>query len=218
VLFDMDGTLVDSEKVWEVALHELAASYGGRLSPAARRAMVGTSMPETMAILHDDLGQPWRDAAVGAAWLEDRVVELFASGLQWRPGALGLLTAVRSAGIPTALVTSTGRRLVDVALVSMGPEHFDAVVCGDEVAAAKPDPTPYRTAAALLDVPVAECVAVEDSPTGVASARAAGVAVVAVPGEVPLPAAEGVLILESLVDVDLDVLAGVLPAPPAAAP
>ena len=75
VLFDMDGTLIDSEKLWDVALEELAAHYGGRLSTAARRAMVGTSMAETLAILHADIGQPWRDAAASAAWLERRVAE-----------------------------------------------------------------------------------------------------------------------------------------------
>jgi HAD superfamily hydrolase (TIGR01509 family) len=206
VLFDMDGTLVDSEKVWTVAIEELAAHYGGAVSPEARLAMVGTGMAESMQILHDDLQQPWRDAAEGARWLEDRVVTLFAEGLQWRPGALGLLRAVRSAGIPTALVTSSARRLVDVALTTLGPENFDVVVCGDEVDAPKPDPTPYLTAARLLGVPVDECVAVEDSPAGVASARAAGVAVVAVPHEVTLDAADGVHLVDSLTGVDLEFL------------
>jgi HAD superfamily hydrolase (TIGR01509 family) len=214
VLFDMDGTLVDSEKVWDVALTELATRYGGVLSPAARRAMIGTDSARSMAILHDDLGQPWRDAAAGAAWLEARVAELFAEGLEWRPGALALLRAVRAGGIPTALVTSTVRQLVDVALATIGPEHFDVVVCGDEVAATKPDPTPYRMAAQLLGVPVGECVAVEDSPTGVASARAAGVAVVAVPSEVAIAETEGVLLLATLADVDLTVLTTALPRPP----
>jgi HAD superfamily hydrolase (TIGR01509 family) len=210
VLFDMDGTLVDSEKVWSIAIDELAARYGGAVTPAARLAMVGTSMADSMTILHDDLGQPWRDAAAGVRWLEDRVVELFAEGLQWRPGALGLLQAVRAAAIPTALVTSSGRRLVDVALTTLGAENFDVVVCGDEVDAPKPDPTPYRTAARLLGVPVHECVAVEDSPTGVASARAAGVAVVAVPHDVAIDAADGVHLVESLTGVDLELLGGLL--------
>jgi HAD superfamily hydrolase (TIGR01509 family) len=207
VLFDMDGTLVDSEKVWDIGLQELAASYRGTLSPAARRAMVGTCMAETMQILHDDLGQPWRDAAAGAAWLERRVEELFATGLQWRPGARALLRAVRAAGLPTGLVTSTGRRLVEVALDTLGRDSFDVVVCGDEVSASKPDPAPYVTAAAALGVPIKRCVAIEDSPAGVASATAAGAAVLAVPCEVELPVTDGVRVMESLIAVDLDLLA-----------
>jgi HAD superfamily hydrolase (TIGR01509 family) len=211
VLFDMDGTLVDSEKLWDIALHELAASYGGSLSSGARRAMVGSSMADSMAILHADLGQPGRDPAVGAAWLEKRVAELFRTGLEWRPGAVPLLRAVRAAGIPTALVTSTARVLVEVALETLGRDSFDVVVCGDEVIAVKPDPAPYLTAARLLGVPINRCVAVEDSPPGVASAFAAGAAVLAVPGDVPLlDVARGVHVRESLSGADLDFLAGLL--------
>src|SRR5688572_6899817 len=87
VLFDMDGTLVDSEKVWSVALLELATHYGGTLSVAAREAMVGTNSVVSMEIMHADLAQPWRDVEAGAAWLENRVAQLFAAGLEWRPGA-----------------------------------------------------------------------------------------------------------------------------------
>lgn len=206
----MDGTLVDSEKLWDVALGELAARYGGSLSPAGRRAMVGSSMADSMAILHADLGQEWRDAAVGAAWLEARVAELFVTGLQWRPGAVALLRAVRAAGIPTALVTSTARHLVEVALDTLGRDSFDVIVCGDEISATKPDPAPYLAAARLLAVPIDRCVAIEDSPTGVTSALAAGAAVLAVPSEVRIDPADGVHLLESLTGVDLEVLSGLL--------
>lgn len=214
VLFDMDGTLVDSEKLWDVALHELAAEYGGTLSDAARKAMVGTSMAASMRLLHDDLGQPERDPQVSAAWIDARILELFRTGLRWRPGALTLLRAVRGAGIPTALVTSSGRPLVEVALDTLGRDSFDAVVCGDEVDATKPHPEPYLTAARLLDVPIARCVAIEDSPTGVASALAAGAAVLAVPAEVPIAATAGVHQVESLTAADLELLAALLGEPP----
>jgi HAD superfamily hydrolase (TIGR01509 family) len=217
VLFDMDGTLVDSEKLWDIALYELAAEYGGSLSDAARIAIVGTSMAASMAILHEDLDQPWRDPQVSAAWIGDRIVELFRTGLRWRPGASDLLRAVRAAGLPTALVTSSGRRLVEIALDTLGRDNFDAVVCGDEVEAAKPHPEPYLTAARLLGVPIDRCVAIEDSPTGVASALAAGATVLAVPLEVPVEAVDGVHLRESLTTVDLAVLAALL-RPPAAPP
>ncbi|MEV4345682.1 HAD family phosphatase [Actinoplanes sp. NPDC049596] len=210
MLFDMDGTLVDSEKVWEVALHELAARAGGVLSPAARHAMIGSSMANSMRILREDLGQPDRPEAPDVQWLTDRVFELFGEGLVWRPGALELLQAVRRAGLPTALVTSTGRRLVEVALKTLGAENFDVVVVGDEVRMPKPDPEPYRTAATLLGVPIEQCVAIEDSPTGVASALASGAVVLAVPAELELPPTDGVHLRTSLVGVDPDYLAHLL--------
>ncbi|MEV4659424.1 HAD family phosphatase [Micromonospora sp. NPDC049301] len=210
MLFDMDGTLVDSEKLWDVALQELAREYGGELSLAARRSIIGTSMAESMRILHDDLGQPERDPEISAAWINGRILELFRTGLRWRPGAFALLRAVRTAGIPTALVTSSGRPLVEIALDTLGRDSFDVVVCGDEVVAAKPHPEPYLTAARLLGVPIGRCVAIEDSPTGVASALASGAAVLAVPAEAPLPVTAGVHQLESLTGADLELLAALL--------
>jgi HAD superfamily hydrolase (TIGR01509 family) len=210
VLFDMDGTLVDSEKVWDIALHELAARAGGRLSSAARHAMIGSDMSTTMRLIREDLGQPDRPEAPDVEWLNDRVFELFTKGLVWRPGALELLTAVRAAGLPTALVTSTARRLVEVALNTLGRENFDVVVVGDEVKAPKPDPEPYRTAAELLGVPIEDCVAIEDSPTGVASAVASGAAVLAVPAELELPPTDGVHLRQSLEGVDIAYLAELL--------
>ncbi|MGI5520999.1 HAD family hydrolase [Micromonospora sp. CA-259024] len=210
MLFDMDGTLVDSEKLWDVALQELAREYGGELSADARRSIIGTAMAESMRILHDDLGQPERDPEISAAWINARILELFGSGLRWRPGASELLRAVRAAAIPTALVTSSPRALVEIALDTLGRDNFDVVVAGDEVVAAKPHPEPYLTAARLLGVPIERCVAIEDSPTGVASALASGAAVLAVPAEVALPSTVGVHQMESLTGVDLEVLAALL--------
>ena len=198
----MDGTLVDSEKVWDVGLDELAARYGGRLSPAARARMVGTSMIDSITILHADIGQPWRDPPASVAWLEERVGELFAQGLVWRPGAVRLLAELRAAGVPMALVTATRRHLVDVALRTIGREHFGVVVAGDEVDSTKPHPMPYLTAAALLGVDVRRCVAIEDSPVGCASARAAGAVVLGVPNAVDLTGLPGVTLVDSLAEVD----------------
>ena len=215
VLFDMDGTLVDSERLWDVALQELAQTYGGTLSDVARRAMIGSGMADSMRILHDDLGQPHRDPQASATWINARILELFRTGLRWRPGALALLGAVREARIPTALVTSSGRALVEIALDTLGRARFDVVVCGDEVDSTKPHPEPYLTAAKLLGVPIDRCVAIEDSATGVASALAAGAAVLAVPAEVPLAPRDGVHQMESLLTADLELLAGLLRRMPA---
>jgi HAD superfamily hydrolase (TIGR01509 family) len=206
VLFDMDGTLVDSEKVWDVGLRELAHRYGGELSAPARTRMIGTSMAESMEILHTDIAQPWRDPFESVTWLERRVGELFADGLIWRPGAQELLAAVRAEGIPTALVTATRRHLVDVALATIGAHNFDIVVAGDEVDQTKPHPEPYLSAAAKLGVDVRRSVAIEDSPTGVASANAAGCVVVAVPCEVALTDPGDAVLVDSLDVLDVATL------------
>jgi HAD superfamily hydrolase (TIGR01509 family) len=203
VLFDMDGTLVDSEKVWEIALHELAARYGGRLSREARLAMVGTSSEQTMEILFADLGLPPQDPVDGATWLDLRMLELLADGVEWLPGAQALLAAVRAAGWPTALVTNTRRALVEVAMVTLGAHNFDAIVCGDDVARTKPDPGHYRAAVEVLGVDPLSCVVIEDSPAGIASAVGAGCAVIAVPREVAIADPMGAHLVSSLLEVDL---------------
>ena len=203
VLFDLDGTLLDSEKVWEQALSDLATELGGRLSATARARMVGSSMGVSTAILHDDLGVD-ADPEASAAFLTERMAELFGTELEWKPGAHDLLQAVHDAGIPAALVTATHRRLTEIALDFMGRGLFTASVCGDEVSRSKPAPEPYLRAAALLATPIARCVAVEDSPTGAASALAAGCRVLAVPSELELQARPGWTVRTSLVGVGVD--------------
>ncbi|HEY0359394.1 MAG TPA: HAD family phosphatase [Mycobacteriales bacterium] len=210
VLFDMDGTLVDSEKIWDVTLDELAARLGGVLSAPTRRAMVGSNLASSLQLLHDDLGISGGDLAGDGRWLLDRTKHYFARGLPWQPGARDLLDAVHAAGLPTALVTSTHRDLVDVALRSIGAHYFDVAVCGDEVTHNKPHPEAYLSAAALLGVAAADCVAIEDSPTGIAAAEAAGCAVLAVPSEVPVPPGPLRTVRETLVGVEVDYLAGLL--------
>jgi HAD superfamily hydrolase (TIGR01509 family) len=210
VLFDMDGTLVDSEKLWAVALTELADAIGGALSTSARTAIIGTAMTRAVQILHSDLGaEGRRDGAADIAWLEDRVRFLIGVyGVAWRPGARELLDAVRGAGLPTALVTSSARPVTESALRAMGSGYFDVVVTRDDVTRPKPDAQPYLRAAALLGVPAAACVAVEDSAAGVTSAHAAGAAVLAISSGQDLPAGAGIHRRADLVGVGVSYLAG----------
>jgi HAD superfamily hydrolase (TIGR01509 family) len=200
VLFDLDGTLFDSEKLWDISLGELATRLGGVLSAQARQAMVGTNMAVTMHLLHADVGAQ-ADPADSARWVVRRTRELYATGLVWRPGAHELLAAVRAAGLVTALVTSTDRELVEVALGTLGEGNFDAVVCGDEVTHTKPHPESYLRAADLVALRPVECLAVEDSPSGVASAEAAGCPVLVVPNHVPVGPGPGRVVRPSLAGV-----------------
>jgi HAD superfamily hydrolase (TIGR01509 family) len=201
VLWDMDGTLVDSEKVWTVSLRDTAQRLGGELSAAAREAMIGSNMARTMDLLFADLGlapDPARQAET-AEYLSARTGELFAQGLVWRPGAREALITVRAAGWPMALVTNTERVLTEAALDEIGREFFDATVCGDEVPHGKPDPDPYLRGAELLGVAATDGLAVEDSPTGTLAAERAGAAVLVVPCDTTVEAGPARVLRESLV-------------------
>jgi HAD superfamily hydrolase (TIGR01509 family) len=189
VLWDMDGTLVDSEKVWTVSLRDTAHELGGTLSAAARMSIIGSDMPRTLAVLFDDLGLVPDPVLMAEAeqLLSRRTRELFEDGLEWRPGAQDALRTVREAGWPAALVTNTGRALTELALDGIGREHFLVTVCGDEVPQGKPAPDPYLRAADLLGVSAEWCLAVEDSPTGAQAAERAGCAVLVVPCDAPVP-------------------------------
>ncbi|HJP80254.1 MAG TPA: HAD family phosphatase [Pseudonocardiaceae bacterium] len=214
VLWDMDGTLIDSEKLWDVSLRELIIHLGGsELRQSVREALIGSNMQRTCEVLLEEAGRPITPEAIDEAgrWLTERTRELFATDLPWRPGAQEALKAVRASGVPTALVTSTERDLTEVALDTIGREYFDVTVTGDEVDGRnKPDPWPYLTAARLLGVDPARSVAIEDSATGVASAEAAGCAVLAIPCDAPVPPGPRRTLRDSLVGVDLDLLGGLL--------
>jgi HAD superfamily hydrolase (TIGR01509 family) len=216
VLWDMDGTLVDSEGLWSISMTELAAHLGGELSVATREALTGSSLRNTVVTVRREVGIPDPDDAEGVScdgrWLLDRTFALFAAGLPWRPGAREALETVRAAGLRTALVTSTYRELTEVALDTIGRRFFDVTVCGDEVAATKPDPAPYLRAADLLDVDPARCVAVEDSSAGATSAVAAGAAVLVVPAGVDVPPGERRTFRDTLTGLGVDELRSLLPA------
>jgi HAD superfamily hydrolase (TIGR01509 family) len=203
VLFDMDGTLTDSEKLWTVALERLAAELGGSLSDPARAAMVGQAIEASIRLLFDDLGIDGDQKAAKRRLLE-LTEAIFGEGLPWRPGARVLLHAVRDAGLRTALVTATHRRLVETALDTLGQDRFDAVVCGDEVERGKPDPEPYRRAMELLGLGPQDCLAVEDSPTGTRAAADSGAVVLVVPSEVAVPQGPGRVFETTLEGVDVD--------------
>ncbi len=205
VLFDMDGTLTDSEKLWSIALTEVAAELGGEISAATRSAMVGLPMRPSVDLIHAEVGVR-RDWRVTASELSERAAEHYQRDMPWRPGAAELLAAVRAAELRTALVTATERPLVNIVLETLGRNNFDVVITGDDVSDGKPHAEPYLTALQALGVPVANAIAVEDSPLGTTSAIAAGLTVLVVPCELPVPPGERRHFVDTLVGLTVDEL------------
>jgi HAD superfamily hydrolase (TIGR01509 family) len=176
----MDGTLVNTEPYWIAAETELIRTYGGDWTHDEAMALVGSGLWHSARIIQAKGVTLTEDEIIDR--LTDRVLEqLVELGIPWRPGARELLTELRAAAIPTALVTMSIHRMAHHVADRLGFHGFDAVVSGDEVTHAKPHPEPYLRGAELLGVDPAQCVAIEDSPTGIASAAAAGTLVVGVP-------------------------------------
>lgn len=208
VLWDMDGTLVDSEKLWDISLQALYARLGGVLTPEVRVTTVGSSAEGLMRIVYTDLGleQDPDTMAESSDWLHDYTGVLFEQGLTWLPGAREMLDALTATGVPMALVTNTRRGLTERALKSIGSHYFSVSVCGDEVEHAKPAPDPYLRAAHLLGLEPADCLAIEDSVTGTQAAEAAGCPVLVVPNDVEVPDGPRRRHIATLADVDVDAL------------
>jgi HAD superfamily hydrolase (TIGR01509 family) len=200
VLFDMDGLLVDSEPLWLEAETAVMARLGADWTKADQQQLLGGSLDRTVRYLLTKAARPAPPEVVGGWLMSEIAGRVRDHGVPMRPGARELLASVAAAGLPRALVTSSERRFMDTVLASTGM-RFDALVCADDVSATKPDPEPYLLAAKLLEVDPGRCVALEDSPNGVASAQAAGCRVIAVPSLIPIEEAPGRIVVRSLLDL-----------------
>ncbi|WP_341621873.1 HAD family phosphatase [Streptomyces sp. B6(2022)] len=202
VLFDMDGTLVDTEVLWWEATAETAARIGHRLTDADAPEVVGRAVPDTAAHLVRVTGHP--DADGLAAELATAFQERVDRGAPLRPGAGRLLAELTAADVPFALVSASPRSVVD-SVVGGALAHvpFAFTLSADDTARTKPHPDPYRAAARRFGVPESACVAVEDSPDGAASADAAGCTVLVVPSMLPVPEGPGRVFAESLEEVSV---------------
>jgi HAD superfamily hydrolase (TIGR01509 family) len=202
VLFDMDGLLVDSEPLWYEAEKAVIARLGGSWTESDQHALVGGSMEVTVRYLLSKATRPASPAAV-ARWLAASMAELVSSRpLPVMPGARELLGQVAASGLPYGLVTSSEREIMDIVLGRLGT-RFPVTVCAGDVSRCKPDPECYLLAAAKLSVDPRRCVALEDSPNGVAAAEAAGCLTIAVPSLVGIPEAPGRLVVGSLAELSL---------------
>lgn len=202
VLFDMDGTIIDTEPFWLEAEMDLAARHGVKWDLSDALKQVGQGLRITAKNMQD-AGIPLTIDEMVVDMI-DFVVSKVKLQQPWCPGALELIQEVREAGIPTALVTMSYNRLANQVLDSIGFKAFDAVVTGDSVKNPKPHPEPYLKAAELLEVAIEDCVAFEDSVPGIRSAAASGAVAIAVPNHVPIPESPDYTQLDSLRGFTLD--------------
>lgn len=198
VLWDLDGTLVDSEHYWSISQNRLAQSYGAHWTKEDELAVVGASLYDSSAMIRERFGIADRSVQEIIDHLTEEVIAQLRAALPWRPGALELLLDLRQAGIKTALVTMSMRKMALAVAESIPFPAFDVVVAGDDVRFGKPHPEPYLKAAELLGVQPSDCIAFEDSIPGLASAAAAGTHAVGITNMVPLLPGPDRRIIETL--------------------
>ena len=190
VLWDMDGTLVDTEPYWIAAEIELVTAHGGQWDVADAMTMVGNALESTAAVLQNaGVKLSVREIVDN---LSNAVIAGIRKELPWRPGARELLAELHGRGVRCALVTMSERNLASEVVNALDQEYFEFLITGDEVSNGKPHPEPYLMAVERLRVSdplltAKHCAALEDSIPGVASAVASGVATIAIPHAVPLP-------------------------------
>ena len=210
VIFDMDGLLVDSEPVWDMARKAMADLAGKPWSTLDHDAVMGVSTEEWADYMIDRLElQLSRQAVIDE--VVGRMSDMYHQGVPYFPGAVELVETA-AANFRTGLASGSHPALIDI-VTSEGPLAgvFEVIVAADEVGAGKPAPDVYLEAARRLGVDPAACVCLEDSGNGILSGVAAGMKVIAVPDPRFAPAPEKLaradLVVESLEDVTLERLA-----------
>ena len=211
VLWDFDGTLADTEPLWIEAEYELIGRLGGTWSEEQANELVGNSLIDSGIYILNAIDRRDLDPAWVVDQLLTRVVEILRERpMPWRPGARELLTSLREAEVPCALVSASYRVLLEAAISQLPAGTFAVTVAGDEVTQGKPHPEPYEKACAELGVDARDCVVLEDSITGATSGNAAGALVVAVPNRVPIPEAPRRVQVASMTELDAAAVAGLL--------
>ena len=201
VLWDMDGTLVDTEPHWMAAEHALVSQFGGSWTHEDALGVVGAALPDSAAVLRDH-GVDLPDGEIVERLLDD-VISGIQGSVAWQPGVRALLAELQDTGVPCALVTMSYRRFAEAVLVHAPAGLFSVVVTGDDVVHGKPHPEAYLRAAAALGVDPAACVAIEDSAPGISAAVASGARTLAVEHLVPVEPRPGLSTATSLEGIGL---------------
>lgn len=187
ILWDHDGTLVETEPYWIEAELELASKFSIHWTEDDALQCVGSPMRESAKRMQRAGVRMETDAIV--EWLVDRVDELMdEKGILWMPGVQEIFAACAEEGIPCAIVSNAWRKVVEKTVSGLPQDVIKFMLTGDEMIVAKPDPWPYAHAAEVLGVKPENCIAVEDSLAGTLSAEAAGIPVIVVKGVLPVPA------------------------------
>ena len=208
IVFDLDGLLIDSEQVWDDVRETLARERGGRYDERSQRAMMGMSSTEWSRYMHEAVGLRESPEEINRIVVE-QMLQRYEGGPPWIPGATDAVRRI-AAAYPLALASSSNRELIEAVLAAGGiSDLFAATVSSEEVARGKPAPDVYLEAARRLGVDPAACVAVEDSHSGIRSAKAAGMTCIAIPNAHFPPgeaAAEADLLLAGLDELTPDVV------------
>lgn len=210
VLWDMDGTLVDTEPYWIESEFEIVEKYGGTWSREHALNLVGNDLIESGRYIREHSGIDLEPAEIVEELL-DRVVARVEEQVPWQPGAVELLADLRANRVRCALVTMSYRRFVEPILAGLPDGTFEVIVTGDAVSQGKPHPEPYQKAAAILGVDPTRTIAIEDSNTGARSAEAAGCTVLVIPNHVPVLDGPRRIFRDSLHELAHSTLPGLLP-------
>jgi HAD superfamily hydrolase (TIGR01509 family) len=207
VLWDMDGTLIDSEPYWMKSEGAFAKANNSAWTEQDGLSLVGMSLYDSSKIIKEKVGSDLEPEQI-IEQLTDEVTAQLKQEIFWRPGAKELLLLLRKKKIKTALVTMSMHRMAKEVVDAIGFDAFDVIVAGDDVLHGKPHPEAYLKAAELLGVKAQECVAFEDSLSGLRSAEAAGTKAVGVQNIVALPMEPGRILWPTLEGVSISDLKG----------
>ena len=205
VLWDMDGTLIDSEPIWIAEETLMMRELGIEWSEEDALHCLGGPLERVDTYMRERSGNQHAPLEL-AHKLIDRMVLRLSMGIEFSPGAKSLLDEMCDSEIPMALVSASTRKIMDAALASIGEEYFQFTCSADDVRKTKPDPEGYLTAARRLGVDIERSLIIEDSKTGMTAAIASGAYVLGLPHLTDLPSGEKVVQRKGLQDLDLQAL------------
>ena len=211
VLWDMDGTLIDSEPIWIQQEYELMASLGVNWSHEDAIHCVGGPMTRVDAYMRSNLDAATQELFPPMALTEQlllRMADQMAEGVDFAPGAENLLKEFRTLGVKQGLVSASSRTLVDAAIISIGADYFEVTISDNDVESSKPNPEGYLKAAAQIGVDIENCLILEDSITGTTAAIESGAFVIGIPHVAKLPTGPKVVHIDSLEGTNMTSLVG----------